>query len=60
GVPGAVPAWQEVLNTDLSRYGGSDVRNPDPLKPESVPHDGRPSSIQLTLPPLSTIWLRPV
>ncbi|MEV0093256.1 1,4-alpha-glucan branching enzyme [Streptomyces sp. NPDC050738] len=55
-----ISAWQEVLNTDGLRYGGSDVRNPEPLKPESVPYHGRPSSIQLTLPPLSTVWLRPV
>lgn len=60
GVPEAVQAWTEVLNTDAVRYGGSDVLNPDPLKPESVPSHGRPTSIQLTLPPLATVWLRPV
>ncbi|MGW2690695.1 1,4-alpha-glucan branching enzyme, partial [Streptomyces sp. NPDC001296] len=59
GVPDDVPAWHEVLNTDLARYGGSDVHNPDPLKPEPTPWHGRPASIRLTLPPLSTVWLRP-
>ncbi|MEU9214832.1 1,4-alpha-glucan branching enzyme, partial [Streptomyces sp. NPDC048415] len=34
GVPKDIPAWHEVLNTDAARYGGSDVLNPDPLKPE--------------------------
>jgi 1,4-alpha-glucan branching enzyme len=47
-----VAAWQEVLNTDAARYGGGDVGNPDPVKPE----DG---SVRLTLPPLATVWLMP-
>ncbi|MHB9853770.1 1,4-alpha-glucan branching enzyme [Streptomyces krungchingensis] len=59
GVPEDVPAWHEVLNTDAGRYGGSDVLNPDPVKPEPHPAHGRPAGIRLTLPPLATIWLRP-
>ncbi|MFF0062213.1 1,4-alpha-glucan branching enzyme [Streptomyces sp. NPDC005279] len=59
GVPDSAHAWTEILNTDAERYGGGDVLNGDPLKPESVPSHGRPSSIQLTLPPLATVWLRP-
>ena len=59
GVPEEFSAWTEVLNTDAGRYGGSDVRNEEPLKPESVGAHGRPASIQLTLPPLATVWLRP-
>ncbi|GAA0662847.1 1,4-alpha-glucan branching enzyme [Streptomyces thermocarboxydovorans] len=47
-----VIAWQEVLNTDAARYGGSDVVNPDPVKPE----DG---CVRITLPPLATVWLTP-
>ncbi|MFE1590384.1 1,4-alpha-glucan branching enzyme [Streptomyces sp. NPDC058737] len=45
-------AWQEVLNTDAEKYGGSGVANADPVKPE----DG---SIRITLPPLATVWLMP-
>ncbi|TXS53600.1 1,4-alpha-glucan branching enzyme [Streptomyces sp. uw30] len=59
GVPDDVPAWHETLNTDAGRYGGSDVTNPDPIKPEPVAWHGRPASIRLTLPPLATVWLRP-
>ncbi|MEU7578317.1 1,4-alpha-glucan branching enzyme [Streptomyces sp. NPDC041068] len=59
GVPDEFGAWQEVLNTDEARYGGSDVTNPDPLKPEPVASHGRPASLRLTLPPLATVWLRP-
>lgn len=51
-VPDDVDAWQETLNTDDTRYGGSGVTNPDPAKPE----DGR---VRITLPPLATVWLRP-
>ncbi|MFD8572952.1 1,4-alpha-glucan branching enzyme [Streptomyces sp. NPDC059639] len=59
GVPDAVPAWQEVLNTDRGRYGGGDVTNPEPVKPDDVPAHGRPASVRLTLPPLATVWFRP-
>ncbi|MDT0613753.1 1,4-alpha-glucan branching enzyme [Streptomyces lancefieldiae] len=59
GVPDEVPAWHEVLNTDAARYGGGDVGNPDPVKPEPQGWHGRPASIRLTLPPLATLWLRP-
>ncbi len=52
GVPDDIPAWQEALNTDAARYGGSDLICPDPVKPES-------GEIRLTLPPLATVWLRP-
>ncbi|QUI33966.1 1,4-alpha-glucan branching enzyme [Streptomyces alfalfae] len=60
GVPDGFGAWQEVLNTDEARYGGGDVTSPDPLKPEPVASHGRPASLRLTLPPLATVWLRPV
>lgn len=59
GVPDSVPEWREVLNTDTGLYGGGDIRNTEPLKPEPVPYHGRASSIGLTLPPLATVWLRP-
>nr|WBO80453.1 1,4-alpha-glucan branching enzyme [Streptomyces sp. SBE_14.2] len=59
GVPEEVPAWYEALNTDAARYGGSDVVNPDAIKPEGQPWHGLPTSIRLTLPPLATVWLRP-
>ncbi|MFF3615552.1 alpha amylase C-terminal domain-containing protein, partial [Streptomyces sp. NPDC002580] len=60
GVPEDIPAWHEILNTDNLRYGGSDITNPDPVKAEAIGTHGRPTSIELTLPPLATVWLRPV
>ncbi|MET7454686.1 1,4-alpha-glucan branching enzyme [Streptomyces sp. NPDC005574] len=51
-VPGGVPVWQEALNTDAVRYGGSGVTLPGPVTDE----EGR---LRLTLPPLATVWLTP-
>ncbi|GLW48917.1 1,4-alpha-glucan branching enzyme GlgB 2 [Streptomyces sp. NBRC 14336] len=51
-VPEDGPVWEETLNTDAARYGGGDVTNPGPIKPEE---DG----IRITLPPLATVWLTP-
>ena len=59
GAPDDVPAWLESLNTDTAKYGGSDVTNPEIVKPDPQAWHGRPASIQLTLPPLGTVWLRP-
>ncbi|WP_246574769.1 1,4-alpha-glucan branching enzyme [Streptomyces genisteinicus] len=59
GVPGSVPVWAEVLNTDEERFGGSGVVNADPVKTEQAESHGRRTSVVLTLPPLATIWLRP-
>ncbi|MFE0350963.1 1,4-alpha-glucan branching enzyme [Streptomyces griseoluteus] len=52
--PEQVTAWQEVLNTDAVRYGGSGVQVGDAGK--LCPEDGR---LRLTLPPLATVWLAP-
>ncbi|MEU3856771.1 1,4-alpha-glucan branching enzyme [Streptomyces sp. NPDC028722] len=51
-VPDEVPAWREVLNSDGVRYGGSGVGTEGPVKPV----DG---FLELTLPPLATVWLGP-
>ncbi|MEU9737422.1 1,4-alpha-glucan branching protein GlgB [Streptomyces sp. NPDC048002] len=51
-VPEGGRVWEETLNTDAARYGGGDVTNPGPIKPEE---DG----IRITLPPLATVWLTP-
>ncbi|MER7636839.1 1,4-alpha-glucan branching enzyme [Streptomyces sp. NPDC126522] len=59
GAPDDIPAWHETLNTDTALYGGGDITNPAPIKPEPQPWHGRPASIRVTLPPLATVWLRP-
>ncbi len=56
GVPHA-GRYLELLNTDAAAYGGSDVRNSDPLESEPIPWAGHANSIMLTLPPLGTVIL---
>ncbi len=58
GAPGEGP-YEEALNTDSETYGGSGVGNGGSLSAEPVPAQGRDYSLSLTLPPLSTIILRP-
>ncbi|WP_165218878.1 1,4-alpha-glucan branching protein GlgB [Affinirhizobium pseudoryzae] len=56
GVPKA-GRWREILNTDAGVYGGSNLGNVEAWS-EAHPAHGRDQSIILTLPPLSTIYLR--
>ncbi len=51
--------YRELLNTDRSAYGGSNVENGDPLWAEAAPRHGFPFSLSLTLPPLAALVLRP-
>ncbi len=48
--------YRELLNTDSVHYSGSNVGNP-PVAATPEPYKGRPASVQLTLPPLATIYL---
>jgi len=48
--------YEEILNTDAAIYGGSNLGNGGGLEAEAVPHHGRPFSLNLTLPPLCTLW----
>jgi 1,4-alpha-glucan branching enzyme len=52
-------AWDEVLNTDAERYGGSGVGNLGRVQAEDVEWHGRPHSAVLRVPPLGALWLRP-
>jgi 1,4-alpha-glucan branching enzyme len=58
GLP-RVGGWREVLNTDASVYGGSNVGNLGLVEAEQIGWDGQPASAQVTLPPLATVWLEP-
>jgi 1,4-alpha-glucan branching enzyme len=51
--------WAEVLNSDSSHYGGSNVGNLGGVSAEAVAHHGQPASAVLALPPLGTLVLRP-
>jgi 1,4-alpha-glucan branching enzyme len=59
-VPEGALAWREVLNTDSSFYGGSNLGNgAAPLAVQRVQSHGRAQSIELTVPPLATLFLLP-
>jgi 1,4-alpha-glucan branching enzyme len=51
--------WSEILNTDSQYYGGSNTGNYGGVEADAVKFHGRQWSIVLTLPPLSTILLKP-
>ena len=51
GVPLA-GAWQEILSSDDTRFGGSGKTNPRRLHTKKIPSHGRDQSLVLTVPPL--------
>jgi 1,4-alpha-glucan branching enzyme len=52
-------AWRELLNTDAEVYGGGNVGNLGTVTAEPIPWHGQPVSAEVTLPPLSALWLVP-
>lgn len=59
GVP--LSGWYvELLNSDHAIYGGSHTGNPEGCLAEPIPWQGQPYSINITLPPLSTLIIKPV
>lgn len=55
GVPSA-GFYRELLNTDAALYGGSETGNAGGVLAQPVPACGRPYSLNLTLPPLATVY----
>jgi len=51
--------WKEMLNSDAPLYGGSGQGNLGGLVAAPLPIQGRPYSLNLTLPPLAVLVLRP-
>jgi 1,4-alpha-glucan branching enzyme len=47
--------WQEILNTDKTLYGGSNVTNEGKLMTISEPHHGKEQSLKLTIAPLAVM-----
>ena len=52
--------WEEVLNSDAESYGGSGQGNMGGVEAAPLPSHGHPQSLNLTLPPLGLVALRPV
>ncbi|HVN83172.1 MAG TPA: 1,4-alpha-glucan branching protein GlgB [Terriglobia bacterium] len=51
--------YQELLNSDSSIYGGRNFGNAGGLPADEIPWQGRPYSLQLTVPPLAVTVLKP-
>ena len=51
--------WLEVLNSDAEIYGGSGQGNLGKVRTSPVSWHGQPQSLNLTLPPLGIVVLRP-
>jgi 1,4-alpha-glucan branching enzyme len=58
GLPRAGP-WRELLNTDSTFYGGSDVGNLGAIAADGPPWHEQPQSAELQVPPLGVVWLVP-
>ncbi|HUI37991.1 MAG TPA: 1,4-alpha-glucan branching protein GlgB, partial [Gaiellaceae bacterium] len=52
-------SWRELLNTDSTFYGGSDVGNLGAIAATGPPWHEQPQSAELHLPPLAVVWLVP-
>jgi len=51
--------WRELLNSDAASYGGGNQGNAGGVLAETVPAHGQPFSLDLTLPPLGILFLKP-
>jgi 1,4-alpha-glucan branching enzyme len=51
--------YEEILNSDSTYYGGSNLGNGAGSMAEELPWDGRPYSIPITLPPLGCVMMKP-
>ena len=51
-------SWMEVLNSDAKQYGGSGQGNLGGVKAATVPWHGRPYSLNITVPPLATVFFK--
>lgn len=59
GVP-AAGFWREAINSDAIEFGGAGWGNLGGIEAAPVRSHGRPHSVCLTLPPLSTLILEHV
>ena len=51
--------YDEIFNTDSQFYGGSNVGNFPGVQAQASESHSRPFSIELTLPPLGVVILKP-
>jgi 1,4-alpha-glucan branching enzyme len=52
--------WREVLNSDAVIYGGTGTGNYGTVRAQQIRCHGRENSLELVLPPLGALFLKPV
>ena len=57
GVPEA-GTYEEVFNSDAAEFGGSNVINENDIPSQDVPWNNKSYSIQITVPPLATVYIK--
>jgi 1,4-alpha-glucan branching enzyme len=57
GVPGG-GFWKEILNSDARDYGGSGQGSLGGVEASPIPFHGRPYSLNITLPPLASVYFK--
>jgi 1,4-alpha-glucan branching enzyme len=51
--------YREILNTDASEFGGSGIVHAPGVPAAPLPWHNQPCSVELTLPPLAVVFLKP-
>ncbi|MDA8078863.1 MAG: 1,4-alpha-glucan branching protein GlgB [Nitrospiraceae bacterium] len=51
--------YREILNSDSAEFGGSGVGNGEGAQAAARPWQGKPYSVELTIPPLAVLYLKP-
>ena len=51
-------SFKELLNSDDVRFGGTGVSNKEPVKVEDIPLHGYETSMEITIPPMSTVYFK--
>ena len=51
--------WRELLNSDAAIYGGGGIGNLGAVRARDASFHGRPHSLDLVLPPLGALFLKP-
>ncbi|MFW5976385.1 MAG: 1,4-alpha-glucan branching protein GlgB [Bacillota bacterium] len=59
GVP-EFKKYKEIFNSDLGKYGGSNKSNQEKIRANRLNWHNQPFSINIEIPPLATIFIKPV
>lgn len=52
--------YKEIFNSDWEEFGGSGQRNPSIIQAEEYKWHNRDFSIEITVPPLAAVYLKPI